>query len=79
MTTPRKALLWVGLCLSPLIAAYASFGFVYFRWLGSVGEGPREGAALLSLGMAAAAIACVGLFVYCAAALLRTRREQRTS
>lgn len=75
MTAGRKAILWLGLCLSLPGAAYASLGFVYFMWYGGLQQGPAGGASVLAFGSLALAVACAGLFVRCLLSLIRDWRR----
>lgn len=75
MTRRRKAILWLGLCLSLPGAAYASLGFVYFMWLDGLQQGPAGGAAVLAFGSAALAVACAGMYIHCQLSLIRNARR----
>lgn len=75
MTRQRKAMLWLGLCLSLPGGAYASLGFVYFMWYGGVQQGPAGGAAAFAFGSLALAVACAGLFIHCLLSLIRNARR----
>jgi len=71
MTRRRKAILWIGLCLSVPGLAYASLGFVYFVWLEGLQQGPAGSAGLLALVALALAVLCAGVFIYCLIGLIR--------
>jgi hypothetical protein len=62
MTKRRKALLWVGLCLSLPGAAYAGVSFIYYTW--------REFSASSFVAMLFTA-ALAAVFIYCLVALIR--------
>jgi hypothetical protein len=71
MTRRRKAILWLGLCLSLPGAAYAILGFVYFTWLGGLQQGSASNAGLFAAGAMVLAALCAGIFLYCLVALIR--------
>lgn len=70
MTRNRKLILWLGLCLSLLAAAYAALGVVYFAWLEGVTQGGLHSAAALALAALALAAVCAGVFIYCLVSLI---------
>jgi glucan phosphoethanolaminetransferase (alkaline phosphatase superfamily) len=74
MTKRRKALLWVGLCLSLPGAAYAGITFIYYAW--------RESPAW-SFGAMLLAVVLAAVFIYCLVALIREAnrayREERNA
>lgn len=75
MTTRRKAILWLGLCLSLPGAGYASLGFVYFTWLQGLEQAPAGSAGLLAFAMLALAALCAGVFIHCLLSLIRNARR----
>lgn len=70
----RKALLWLGLCLSVPGAAYASLGVVYFAWLAGLQQA-SESAGVFAVGALVLALVCAGTFVGCLVALVRDARR----